>query len=122
MVSSTQVRRTASWVVAALPLLAAAHGWGAEAASFRFAAGSAPYGDWTAGATVWGDGYPSVSGFFATDESLVFPPGQGGGYRQKIGTNTLDPGTTSNDNPAFMGVYPTSLRLNALIADTGVGA
>jgi hypothetical protein len=108
--------------ILALMLFVSARGWGAEAASFRFAAGSAPYGDWTANATAWGDGYPAVSGVFAADESLVFPPAEGGGYRQKIGTNTLDPGTTSNDNPAFTGVYPTSLRLNALIADTGVVA
>ncbi len=97
---------------------------GADAECLRIAAGNAPYGDWSTSNVVWGDGYPTVNAVFSADESLVFDVEHGGGYRQKIGTNSLVSSTPAvpnaqNDNPSFIETYPNTLRLNALIADTG---
>ena len=77
------------------------------------------YGNRTFTNVVWGDGYPTVSVEFITDDTVVFPPGHGGGQKQRFANNGIAPGNQNNNNPAFTGIYTNTLRLNAMIADTG---
>lgn len=77
------------------------------------------YGDRTINSIVWGDGYPTVNVFFQTDTNIVYPPEHGGGQKQRFANNGLAPGSLNNDNPAFISIYTNTLRLNAMIADTG---
>jgi hypothetical protein len=77
------------------------------------------YGDRTIANVTWGDGYPSATLTFFTDTNLVFTPEQGGGQKQRLANNGLAPFTPNNNNPTFLAVYTNTLRLNALIADTG---
>jgi len=77
------------------------------------------YGDRAFTNVLWGDGYPAVSVTFSSDVSIVFSPGDGGGQKQRFANNGIAPGNLNNDNPAFISVYTNTLRLNAMIADTG---
>ncbi len=77
------------------------------------------YGNRTFTSVVWGDGYPLASLQFITVTGVVFAAAHGGGPAQRIANNGLAPGTLNNDHPAFINVYTNTLRLNALIADTG---
>jgi hypothetical protein len=77
------------------------------------------YGDRSFSNVVWGDGYPTASLAFYTDPLVVFPPGEGGSASQRIANNGIAPGTSNNNHPWFVATYTNTLRLNALIADTG---
>lgn len=101
-------------------LLAGTVVWAAPAGSlFVNANPGTAYGNRTFTSVVWGDGYPVVSLQFNTDTGVVFAAALGGGPAQRIANNGLTPGTLNNDHPDFISVYTNTLRLNALIADTG---
>jgi hypothetical protein len=106
--------------VVAAGLLAGTVSWAAPAESlFVNANPGTAYGNRTFTSVVWGDGYPLASLQFNTDTGVVFSAGLGGGPAQRIANNGLAPNTSNNDQPDFILVYTNTLRLNALIADTG---
>jgi len=82
-------------------------------------ANGATYGNRAFTNVVWGAGYPTVSAQFSTSTNIVFSPADGGGQKQRMANNTLNPGLAESDNPDFISVYTNNLRLNAMIADTG---
>jgi hypothetical protein len=70
-------------------------------------------GDWSRQDIRWGQGFPVVSVHFDTDEAIT------GAQRQSIWDNEFARGSPANDQPEFTKVYPTNLRINALVANTG---
>jgi hypothetical protein len=75
--------------------------------------GGSVFGDWSRENLRWGQGYPLVNVRFDADESVS------GIQKQSIWDNEFPRGSTMNDQPEFIKTYTTSLRVNALVANTG---